>query len=1400
MSGLYAQKNYIIKFKKFKKENTEIIQNKFGLKKLFNSNDNKFVSRIQSKKIKFDEDLYFTFLADDNNSQFLNNLKQDESIEYIEENHIFHINKTEMPNDSFVNFQWARNAVHANDLWKTYSGEGIVIGLVDTGIDFNHEDLKNELWINSDEDLNHNGTFEPWSENVQIDGIYGDFNGLDDDGNGFTDDVIGYDFVNQDYANFGDWTDPDPIPDDQGRHGTGVAGIIAAEGNNKLGIIGIAHKSKVMTTRVFDATGNAEMDDIANGILYCIANGAKVINMSFGDPFKSLLLQDVISYANASGCIMVASSGNENTGIPHFPSDYDCVISVGASTSDNVRSSISNYGVNLSLVAPGENVLTLETGNSYHRISGTSFSAPFVSGAAALLLQKYPNLTSSQIRSTLEANASKLKAEGWDRLTGAGLLNISQALQNVGISDYDISGMTNYDFLADSTNKLEPVIISQTPLFESFQLEYSYDLTKGFSAISNVFQKQQVNPLKIETEFVPNKDFILSLKLNLQNGQILRKNKAMRVTSLDDTNRILTLKTLKSLSALKNGNRVWLITAVTNIPCSFWVEYSCDNQPQLKKKVYELEKNDTEHTIILDDFMQQGKYTATAYFIPFSQNEQKYDTLKREFTFDYMPLKFPSMNFTEKPYKLPRAFVNNHVEDLFKNGKKTVIINNLQEYYIGNTEVYEFENNKFILRDSSAEGWIPIEYGKINYDENTDVLYTQNAKSIVTSASQGGESPLTKLIFSSELGHSFWAEGFKDFDGDGLDEILGYNDTTYFIFKNYNGDFRQFKVLELDSISKKGVTKGSAIGDFDGDGNIEVFHSNYYGNLFMFEFKEGRFSLEWSDLTNYGYSNPVVTSINLPGKNNPAIVIGTFGSKILFDKSESNDVIWSYRLIQSNNADIYTVDNFENILGVRAGIDPRLKISYRNGVTIGNIDNDEGEELIISEFPNILVWKWVENSFKPVWQYPYSFANSAIIHDFDGNGINEIGFGTWDSTAFFEINSAQNKLDAPIVNKAFSINENEVFLQWFEVPNADKYKIYDLRFNPNGDDTLYFKTEVTDNFCSLSDIKVDDLNYYLIKAFDENQSMLESDFSELITVFAHNPIKAINVEVLNENHLFVTFNGRIKENLKDISTFQVSSNMSFEEFSPSTIQSVNDSTYILTFAYTLLNGEYIIKIGPFDDYWGTPVLGSELSFTINESNESILSLASLEIVSLNELLLAFSEDIDESSSELTGNYSINPLGDILDVQRIESNKVKIMLDNEIKNSNIVGNTYSVTVLNVKALSGNKMVDGRGNTLSFVLSKSNLDNAFAFPNPFSLAKDEILKFGNLTKESKIEISDLNGKILKTIEDKSADGGVSWDLMDNTGQKLEIGIYFFRVEGITADGKEISTILKKFAIVP
>lgn len=374
---------------------------------------------------------------------FARRIARDPEVVYAEPDFLYRTSAPVIPNDPYFSSAgswgqpyddlWGLKRIQAPQAWLYATGSGVLVAVIDSGVDYNHADIRSNVWINPGEDLNHNGSVDAK-----------DVNGLDDDGNGFIDDLRGWDFING---------DRDPI-DDFG-HGTHVAGIVAAIGNNQRGVIGVAYGSKILALKSLGSAGTGSSSAASAAIVYAADAGADVINMSWGG-LGSQLLSDAIAYAASAGCLMVAAAGNGNTDVGYSaPARYKDVIAVAATDHTDVKSDFSNWGTKISVAAPGgdsadpsdapatyRNILSLRSakgalidqypaqivGRDYFRLRGTSMAAPHAAGVLALALSRQPALTVDLARAVLEGSADDLGPPGFDVETGYGRLDAGEAV------------------------------------------------------------------------------------------------------------------------------------------------------------------------------------------------------------------------------------------------------------------------------------------------------------------------------------------------------------------------------------------------------------------------------------------------------------------------------------------------------------------------------------------------------------------------------------------------------------------------------------------------------------------------------------------------------------------------------------------------------------------------------------------------------------------------------------------------------------------------------------------------------------------------------------------------------------------------------------------------------------
>jgi subtilisin family serine protease len=307
-----------------------------------------------------------------------------------------------VPSDELFEEQWQLaddRLVGVQSAWDVTTGGGTTVAVIDTGADLSHPDLRDNLWHNPRE-------------------IPG--NGVDDDANGFVDDVNGADFVNRD----GD-------PSDDNGHGTHVAGILAARGNNRVGVAGVAQRAKIMVIKALgpDAVGSAAT--MAEAVRYAVANGARIINMSVSGTSRSQAFEEAVQAASDAGAIMVVAAGNSGHDLdvqPEYPAAFPAahVVAVAATGRTGKIIGISNRGAGtVDIAAPGQSILSTAKGGDYEFRSGTSMAAPQVAGTLALMAAARPDLGADALQAALLSSADRGVA------TTNGSLDIAAAMRKV---------------------------------------------------------------------------------------------------------------------------------------------------------------------------------------------------------------------------------------------------------------------------------------------------------------------------------------------------------------------------------------------------------------------------------------------------------------------------------------------------------------------------------------------------------------------------------------------------------------------------------------------------------------------------------------------------------------------------------------------------------------------------------------------------------------------------------------------------------------------------------------------------------------------------------------------------------------------------------------------------------
>lgn len=347
-------------------------------------NESLFDQEIYGTKPESERKIYRTYKIEVpptmSSDQVINALKTHAGVSFVQKNEMnslyFH------PNDNRFTDLYGLQKIQCESAWDVSRGDDVIIAVIDTGVDYNHPDIEGNMWT-------------------------------DDTGK------VGYDF-----------SDKDDNPMDYHGHGSHCAGTIAAMGDNSIGVIGVAFSAQIMSVKIFP---QATDDNCAAAIKYAVDHGAKILSNSWGPDRRrpsNPTVEQAIDYAHSKGAIIIFAAGNSNDDVSFYsPANYPKVISVGATDRTDSRASFSNYGNEITIAAPGVNILSLQKNTpDYTMKSGTSMACPHVAGVAAMLLSQKPELTFDEVVNCLRISADPITP---DRPIGAGRLNAFKALRHI---------------------------------------------------------------------------------------------------------------------------------------------------------------------------------------------------------------------------------------------------------------------------------------------------------------------------------------------------------------------------------------------------------------------------------------------------------------------------------------------------------------------------------------------------------------------------------------------------------------------------------------------------------------------------------------------------------------------------------------------------------------------------------------------------------------------------------------------------------------------------------------------------------------------------------------------------------------------------------------------------------
>lgn len=1319
-------------------------------------------------------------------ANFNSMLAIDPDIEYIQKSTTYQLDF--VPNDSLIADQWALQKIKAFDAWNiTQGSDSVLLAIIDTGIDYLHPDLRNKIYYNNGE--------------IGIDNFGKDkkTNNVDDDRNGFIDDYQGWDFTDRVGFPFdtsgGDYLNWDNDPFDDHGHGTYISGIAGAETNNILGVAGAAPNIMMLNLRAFDPGGYGEEDDVAAAILYAVQNGAKVINMSFGDNSFSLILRDVIRYAYSRNVVLVASAGNSGSSAPHYPSGYSEVISVGNSTDQDFVSSNSNYGSTIDLVAPGSSIVTTAKKYNYASISGTSASAPYVSASAALVLS-LQNFSNEEVKQILKSTSDDIGETGWDIRSGAGRLNLNTALNVLAPAEIKFHSpkmdfATNLDTIDIKASVLSPYFLSYSLEFGSGLNPTSWNILIDNSR--NQFVNKSIYNLNV-SQFQEG-SYTLKLIVRQSNGRTLEERVNLHI-----------IRKPPKFELVGDGPIYY-----GDVPTLQAEVYT--NQRSIVRMYYRKIGAQNFNFITLDGFNTNNQFIKQFHygFIPKTLVESStlyevyyeaenlaglktsvVDTANNLSYFLYNTEESPEPIIRhELPFSLPPGILLKDPVNFLSSNKDEVLF---QEFYSSSDIYYtlfRLEQDSFIRKDS-IKNKIPRIFGDYNNNGKKEIISVLYPNGFLDEQTQSGNFSFTNKSTDTNLYYPLIAD---DIDGDGKIELMvNGNDLSYIVYR-INNDL-SYTLVDTVYKTYKDTLEGNfefnnwaynnlTIADINKDGKKEIWFVDADGDLK---------SIIVNEPGSFSRGDSLVTPFRIPKSN--ALTIGDY------DGDGFSDIAIIYRINSIAPNFLLLVLNYKNgefnLISQKVFLDQSEEYSNSTfsrtyqSIKFIDFDNDGRDELVLNLFPYAYILKHDSNKDKIV--FFEEGVNS--IHVFEGdlnqNGITETAFSYSNGIKFFEFATSSG----PAIPKeltGYSIDSTRIILSWKGETN--QYYIYR---SENPTNLILIDSVTTNNYEDL--VTSNTFYYYAVRAFDPTNPEPLSGLSKIVEVYSHTPAKAIEANSLSANTVNVKFTNRIKNTIENLRSFEI-----IGTGYPNSVSPNDQFSYLLSFNQPLIEGINYLVVNGLRDHYNSPIESDTIQFNVlNNPTQSDLFVESFEILNPYLIKLKFNLPVDESSASEIANYSFSPNNKVTSIVIDQNEKSAIFLD--MKNNKPIGTVGIEYVLKIENLissntTGNLPIrKGAGSYVVLTGFSKDLSDVYVYPNPIRTSEGKnYLTFANLPKRVNIIIWDINGNKVRELEERDGNGGLDFDLKNETGESIASGIYIYRAVMIDDQNNEGEEKLGKFAIL-
>ncbi|TFG99500.1 MAG: hypothetical protein E4H13_08810, partial [Calditrichales bacterium] len=1106
------------------------------------------------------------------------------------------------------------------------------------------------------------------------------------------------------------------------------------------------------------AGGYLEEDDVARAVLYAIDNGARVINMSFGDVVISRFMTDVIYYAYARGVVVIASAGNSGTDLIHYPSGLPETISVAATDVADHKAGFSNWGQTIDLSAPGQDILCPRAGGGYDLVSGTSFSAPMVTAAAAVLLYNNPELSPEQVRNLLKTSSDDLGTKGWDMNTGAGRLN----LYNVALSGKTSSliihqPQSGTHVLSDT---IAVVVTAQDP--DLMSVELAYGIGKDPAHWENIITNHSYQVIRdtlawFDTMAFPDTTLILNLRVTLWSGE---QNEYRSVLTVDNT--APRIRSLVVTPLLDGSQYVHLIEIETDdiTQAEIFCRKVGSTDPFIP--IY-LGYETTSHAYLFDrqeptEFYVRVKNLAGLVSLDTNRGNN--------YVIPHRDVNFNLAEFEPLAVTLPPGYLLSEMTDFDGDQNYELVFSEYDSKNgFGPVVIYEYENGNFIRRMETSFRAIPRDWGDADNDGRLEILLGFGQKSFLLEAPEPGSWP-SQLIWADST--SFWASRIGDLDQDGKNEIIGKQEQQFISLERTGND--RFEAQFVFANNSPGLNQlgppRCEITDLDNDGLKELIFGDYDGDLVIHEItangqaeSRGYVSLAQKDATNYFFSYGAADT------SKSFLLAGSIRGDDADTESGFVTRYWNFEVVYSPSNDVFEAGQAERFYGYAAVRD------FDSGGNSGPLRSGEGDYVFLTLYPDLYVFKVSDSdTLIPVWYGPPVRSNTVVIGDINGDGQSEIYFNDGEAIRGYALGQV-TRPPAPLSFEANPLDTTRIHLSWEMNGFAQTFYIY--RGLDYGEMHLYDSTATRTYRDSL--LESGQRYSYSVRAFDPSFDQPLSLATPVISAIPNPPPRFDSLVVISNRQLRIFFNEVMRTSSLQAANFVLDAG---ENPTTSVIPFSNGAGVLVSFANAFTKAKPAqLAIGQISDTLRTPLAAADKmqTFTYYEQTQEIPYVNAWRFIDSRHLELIFNMPMDITTLMDPANYQVTPSGAVTDVLIAEGiqNKCILTLSADTYGPS-AGVTSYLIMHHIRNEAGEEMVEG--DKIALVTEVSNMTALMVYPQP-ATSFDAWLTFAGIPAGTKISIFDVNGHLVTELEEIDQNGGIQWDMRDKNGARLASGIYIY-----------------------